>query len=115
MMTTKVPSDHTTRSRLVRALDRLVQAIRNVIWYVVSGLVIGATLVITALYLPPHLKQFFASGSHVPALIEKLLEHLGMGFIVAAIAVLFYEWGAHIKDSLRLSAELKALREAVAG
>jgi hypothetical protein len=114
-MANKSGTDQPPRARLVRGLERLLEAIRNVIWYVASGLVVGFSLVMASLYIPPHLAPWFVPASHVPVLVEKSLEHLGMGFIVAAIAVLFYEWGAHIKDSLKLSAELKALREAVAG
>jgi hypothetical protein len=37
-----------------------------------------------------------------------ILEHLGIGFIVAAIAVFFYEWGAHIKETVDLSSRLSS-------
>ena len=37
-----------------------------------------------------------------------VLEHLGIGLIVAAIAVFFYEWGAHIKKTMALGSSLAA-------
>jgi hypothetical protein len=75
-----------------RGLQRLALAIGTVWAYSLSGIVVGGLLVYEAADLEAQHK-----------LAAKLLEHLGMGFIVAAIAVLFYEWGAHIKDSIRLS------------
>ena len=35
-----------------------------------------------------------------------ILGHLGIGFIVSSIAVFFYEWGAHIKETVELSGRL---------
>lgn len=41
-----------------------------------------------------------------------IVGHVGTGFIVSAIAVFFYEWGAHIKKALELSDRLsESLRE----
>jgi hypothetical protein len=37
-----------------------------------------------------------------------VFEHLGIGLIVAAIAVFFYEWGAHIKKTMALGSRLAA-------
>lgn len=42
-----------------------------------------------------------------------LLEHMGMGLIVAGVAVVMYEWGGHFKPGLKLSAELNSIRTAV--
>jgi hypothetical protein len=95
-------------------LKRFKDAVRNVFWYVAFGLSVGIGLVTQSLYVAEYLKPIFAPDSALPELGSKLLEHVGMGFVVAAIAVLFYEWGAHIKDSLRLSSELNSLTAAVA-
>lgn len=81
---------------------RLLDAIRTVGVYSVSGVAVGWALVYWA-----------DSFQTTNKLLAKFLEHLGMGFIVAAIAVLFYEWGAHLKDSIRLSEGLRAIQSAV--
>jgi hypothetical protein len=39
-------------------------------------------------------------------IIGFISEHLGIGFIVAALAVLFYEWGAHLKETVELNKRL---------
>jgi hypothetical protein len=92
---------------------RFIDAVRQVIWYVLFGLLVGSVLV----WLSPHAKTILSSpiliARGIPDLAEKLLEHVGMGFIVAAIAVLFYEWRAHLKTVENVSRELTALREAV--
>ncbi|MDB4949271.1 MAG: hypothetical protein JWM27_1920 [Gemmatimonadetes bacterium] len=36
-------------------------------------------------------------------LTGKMLEHLGMGFIVSSVAVVFYEWGGHIKIAVDIN------------
>jgi len=53
-------------------------------------------------------------GGHISALLSKLLEHLGVGFLVAAVAVFFYEWGAHAKETERLNNQLASFREPTA-
>jgi hypothetical protein len=91
---------------------RFIDAVREVIRYVLFGLVVGSVLVWLSTWAKEVLGLIF-----VPRIAElgaKLLEHVGMGFIVAAIAVLFYEWRAHLKAVERVSSELTALREAVA-
>lgn len=35
-----------------------------------------------------------------------IFEHIGIGLIVSAIAIFFYEWGAHIKETIDLSGRL---------
>jgi hypothetical protein len=84
---------------------RFIDAVRQVFWYVLFGCVVGFGLVLLSEYVNKNNKHEF---------FGKLLEHVGMGFIVAAIAVLFYEWGAHLKAVERVSSELTGLREAVA-
>src|ERR1043165_9982242 len=87
---------------------RFIEAVRKTFRYVIFGCTVGFVLILLSTY------SSVVFTESVSKVVEKLLEHIGMGFIVAAIAVLFYEWGAHLKDSLRLSRELTGLREAVA-
>ncbi|HEX8844313.1 MAG TPA: hypothetical protein VF791_06700 [Pyrinomonadaceae bacterium] len=50
-----------------------------------------------------------AAGGSLDWLLHGLafiFEHLGIGLIVAAIAIFFYEWGAHIKETIGLSTRL---------
>lgn len=63
--------------------------------YVLLGLTLGAGFVFLSEEIP-----------YKYSLVQRIVEHLGMGFIVSAIAVFFYEWGAHIKKALELSQEL---------
>jgi hypothetical protein len=63
--------------------------------YVLLGFALGAGCVLLSENI---------SSEH--PLIRLIVEHLGMGFIVAAIAVFFYEWGAHIKTIMSLSTKL---------
>jgi hypothetical protein len=44
----------------------------------------------------------------LPQFFAFIFEHLGIGFIVAAIAVFFYEWGAHIKKTMSVGSRLAA-------
>lgn len=46
------------------------------------------------------------SKNEVLSYVKLALEHLGMGFIVSAIAVFFYEWGSHEKQLLEHSRDL---------
>jgi hypothetical protein len=41
-----------------------------------------------------------------------ILEHIGVGFFVSATAIVFYEWGGHIKDAVVISTELRKIRDA---
>lgn len=56
--------------------------------YVLVGMLVGGGLLTLHEHLPPS----------VPELVRKLVEHLGVGFLVSAIAVFFYEWGSHAKE-----------------
>jgi hypothetical protein len=91
---------------------RFIEAVKQTFRYVIFGGVVGLILIFVATYAKPLIESIFTPKAS--EVMEKLLEHVGMGFIVAAIAVLFYEWGAHLKDSLQLSQELNSLRQAVA-
>jgi hypothetical protein len=95
-------------------VSRFIDAVRQVFWYVLFGCVVGSVLVLISTYANVILSKVFRGETHVPEVAEKLLEHVGMGFIVAALAVLFYEWGAHLKAVERVSSELSGLKEAVA-
>jgi hypothetical protein len=63
--------------------------------YVLLGFTLGAGFIFLSEEIPDKYP-----------LVQRMVEHLGMGFIVSAIAVFFYEWGAHIKKALELSQEL---------
>ena len=65
--------------------------------YVLFGLFIGFIFVGIS-YLNEHYGIY--------EIITKLSEHIGTGFIVSALAVFFYEWGAHIKHAMELSKDL---------
>lgn len=98
---------------------RFADAVRQVFWYVLFGLAVGSFFVLVSNYSDSILRLKFPDR-YVPESIQRLLEHVGMGFIVAAIAVLFYEWGAHLKEVERVgrgleavSGDLAAIQEAV--
>jgi hypothetical protein len=92
--------------------EQLITAWSTAWPYVLTGVAVGVVLVIGAFEIP-HKEGTIAD------VMSRLVEHLGMGFIVAAIAVLFYEWGAHIKDAVRITSQAKEvadqLKENVAG
>jgi hypothetical protein len=80
-------------------------AIRQALLYTLLGIVIGLLL----LWWQHYLEEI-----HYPYLFwSKFLEHLGVGFIVSAIAVFFYEWGAHVKETVDLSKKLYETIESV--
>lgn len=76
-----------TSSRF-RRVGKAGQALRKTWPYVLVGLLVGGGLLTLHEYLP----------HSVPELSGKLVEHLGVGFLVSAIAVFFYEWGSHAKE-----------------
>ncbi|HEX8844311.1 MAG TPA: hypothetical protein VF791_06690 [Pyrinomonadaceae bacterium] len=65
--------------------------------YVLLGLLTGGGLLILQDYLRER---------HAPELLVKLVEHLGVGFLVSSIAVFFYEWGSHAKKMQQLNERL---------
>jgi hypothetical protein len=69
------------------------------------GLTIGI-LLLTIQYL------LARAASPSADLVLRLVEHLGVGFIVASIAVFFYEWGSEEKNTKDLNHQLTALIEA---
>lgn len=80
---------------------RFAQAIKDVLWYMLAGLVLGTLLV-------------WASTFIHDKFIERMVEHVGMGFIVAAIAIVFYEWRAHMKEIRELMVDLRGLTDPMA-
>ena len=85
-------------------LERLATAWKAAKRYVLAGIVTGVTLVVVAKLVKAVSEQARAGTlRELLGLVGSLVEHLGMGFIVAAIAVLFYEWGAHIKDAVLIT------------
>lgn len=84
----KSPNGIIRRSRFGRAGNKAGQALGKTWPYVLAGLLVGGGLLTLHEYLPPS----------VPELVRKLVEHLGVGFLVSAIAVFFYEWGSHAKE-----------------
>jgi hypothetical protein len=74
------------------------ESARSVGMLSVLGLLIGLALVAVADLLHAHETIYLT-----------ILEHVGMGFIVAAIAVFGYEWRSHSKITLELSSRLTSL------
>jgi hypothetical protein len=81
-----------------RAISSFGPAVKSALLYTLLGIIIGTLL----LWWQQYLEEI-----HYPYVFWiKFLEHLGVGFMVSAIAVFFYEWGAHIKETVELSREL---------
>lgn len=98
----KTPIDEPRMREPVGA--RLVSALRTVWVYSLTGIAVGSVIVLVA----SRVGRVAARSD-----IATLLEHLGAAFIVAGIAVLFYEWSAHIKATLSLSEELRSIKGTV--
>src|ERR1044072_9184193 len=82
-----------------RAISSFGPAVKSALLYTLMGVIVGILL----LWWQHYLEEI-----HYPFVYcIKFLEHLGVGFIVSAIAVFFYEWGAHIKDTVELSSKLR--------
>jgi hypothetical protein len=79
------------------AIEKFYPAFKSAGPYVAVGLLAGLILIVLG-YLYEH------NGGY--KILALLLEHIGTGFIVSALAVFFYEWGAHIKHAMDLSKEL---------
>jgi hypothetical protein len=65
--------------------------------FALLGLSIGLAILVAKILVteaPPHSFKTVA---------PKLVEHIGVGFIVAALAVIGYEWGSEVKAALNLS------------
>ncbi|HBB87910.1 MAG TPA: hypothetical protein DC047_09870 [Blastocatellia bacterium] len=96
------PKDFSENAR--QAKDELGPAFVSSGPYVLVGLVFGFFFV-AAHYFFNLIKGILEANSHsywawLFGVLAILSEHLGIGLIVAAIAVFFYEWGAHIKKTI---------------
>lgn len=67
-------------------------------------MLIGVGLIYAATRFPDSQHEIF---------LPKLIEHLGIAFIVSSIAVVFYEWGGHYKHGVELASELESIKQAV--
>lgn len=100
-MTTEIkapePPESSRKNFVRKEGQRALHAIFETWPYVLLGLLIGFALLALQEYL--HRLQF-------PELVSKLVEHLGVGFLVSSIAVFFYEWGSHAKKTQQLNEQL---------
>lgn len=89
------------------AIINIGPAFKSAGFYIAVGLLFGFALVLLAnnIHHSESLQMVFYPN-HIE-IAYLLIEHLGTGFIVSALAVFFYEWGAHIKHALDLSNQLK--------
>lgn len=79
--------------------------------FISAGMAIGLGLIAISTY---KMELFgWILSEHARDIVATALEHIGMGFIVAAIAVVFYEWSAHFKEFLQLSTQLTELKGAI--
>lgn len=79
--------------------SRILEAVASKKRFIFAGLAIGLGLI--AISRPIEHLPVEILGQVAPYVIAIVLEHIGMGFIVAAIAVVFYEWTAHFKEFLQ--------------
>jgi hypothetical protein len=87
----------TVTERMVRGF---MPAVKSGALYMLAGLLIGTALIAVETHL--ELNGVLDKNG----IWLRLIEHLGIGFLVSAIAVFFYEWGAHLKDVVELSEKL---------
>lgn len=85
-------------TKISQARKRLGPAFKSSWPYTLLGLSVGFLLLVAHEYIDSQYK-----------LVALLVEHIGIGFIVSAIAVFFYEWGAHLKQAVELSEELASV------
>jgi hypothetical protein len=82
--------------RITKAGWAFAAAAKSSSFSILTGLVIGFALIVLRFYFAPLLSP----------LINTLLEHVATGFIVAAIAVFFYEWIFHLRETAKLTQKL---------
>src|SRR4051794_26924517 len=89
------------RERGGKGFTRMLQEIGP---YCLLGSLLGLLLIFVS-----------SSTGHEPlsSLGPKLLEHTGMGLVVASLAVFVYEWVPHWKRPERLGEQLEAIRVGV--
>jgi hypothetical protein len=88
--------------QLTHAGQRLLPTFKSSWPYTLLGLILGVSLVLAGEGLDHSARARTWFFGKLPLIVE----HIGMGFIVAALAVFFYEWGAHVKSALDLSERL---------
>lgn len=91
--------DQNQRTSLLQALVEFFPALVIAGPYALWGLALG--------FLTFSLKSWVESLLGHGNFATSLLEHLGVGIVVSAIAVVFYEWGAHTKKTMGLAARLQ--------
>ncbi len=106
------------RTKLRAAFVGIPQAFKRTKAYVAVGVLVGsAVLGISRLvefflvHLEPLKLPLIQSSVPWVRFGETILEHLGAGFFVSAIAVFAYEWRAHEKEALELSERLANIIE----
>jgi hypothetical protein len=92
--------------KLSQARREFTPAFKSSWPYTLLGLIVGIALVFLAKFLSPSGSEGQAQGEET--VVHLVVEHLGMGFLVSAIAVFFYEWGAHIRKALELAEQLSS-------
>jgi hypothetical protein len=94
--------------------DGFLDALKAKWKYALAGGVVGTSLILFAA-LVEYLSHRWGQGvgEDIFRLVATILDHIGIGILVAAVAVVLYEWGAHYKDYRKLTSELKELKDAV--
>jgi hypothetical protein len=117
---------NTTFRAVGEAATRFAPAFKRTALYSGLGLFLGFLLRLAQSSLERFAKAW-PNPPEVKALVEVaafFCEHLSVGFVVSAVAVFLYEWGAHARETLHLSQQLtdllgahgeRALRKAVKG
>jgi hypothetical protein len=109
-MSDQQPNKHNLALRSIATLPQagkdILPALKSTWPYIFLGLLIGCLLLLLGHEGPSLFPRF--PGSEVAFF---LLEHLGMGLIVSATAVFFYEWGAHHKKILDHSRRLAEIQD----
>ena len=107
------------KQKFERAKNDLLPAFKSEWFYILVGLGVGF-LLLGLSQLLEHIEHavehhwpeayLVASGilTGLISFVAFISEHLGVGFVVSAIAVFFYEWGAHIKSTMELGSRLES-------
>jgi hypothetical protein len=96
------PIDNRTLFDKVKEAGRELRPTFRTAWpYVLLGVLVGGSLLLTA-YLLVKSGRLIDSGFEA-----RVLEHLGVGFLVSSIAVFGYEWSGHINKTLNVGDRLR--------
>jgi hypothetical protein len=98
MIATRQPT-HSSLAVLTKATQAFVAALRSGLLSISTGLVVGFGLLALRVSFAHVLRTQYL-------LVDSLLEHVGTGFIIAAIAVFFYEWIFHLRETAKLTQKL---------